>query len=179
MYHHRKVMATRGASLVAEITRLPSVAVWLPIDANAERLVPVVCIEETAPGMILLSCNRDRFEAMKPFVETEYLREELPDYDHPSGGHWLWPHRVSQAIKTVEVNGRRIPHGELAVHRGARVDATDMFITHLVLKEGHLWGEKDVTISVFEIDHIEENTVHLRLDKRQVGALPTLPVHRS
>jgi sporulation protein YlmC with PRC-barrel domain len=161
---------------------------------HSERLIPVKWIDETAPDMVLLSCNRDKFGNMRPFVETEYLREALPDYDNAPEDYWLLPYRVPQAVKTVQVKHYRIPHGELAVQRGARVDATDghvgrvdeflvdatdMHITHLVLRESHLWGEKEVTIPVSEIDRIEEDTVHLKLDKRRVEALPALPVHRS
>jgi len=51
-------------------------------------------------------------------------------------------------------------------------------ITHLVLREGHLWGEKDVTIPVSQIDHIEEGTVHLKLSKPDIEALPAIPVRR-
>jgi hypothetical protein len=160
---------------------------------HSERLVPVNWIDETAPDMILLSCNRDKFGKMRPFVETEYLRELLPDYDNAPEDYWLLPYKVPQAIKTVQAKHQRIPHGELAVQRGARVEATDghvgrvdeflvdgtdMHITHLVLREGHLWGEQDVTIPVSEIDRIEEETVHLKLDKRQVEALPAIRVQR-
>jgi sporulation protein YlmC with PRC-barrel domain len=79
------------------------------------------------------------------------------------------------------------------VHRGARIHATDGAIgrvdeflvnpannriSHLVLREGHLWGQKDVTIPVAEIDHIDEDAVCLKLNKQQVGALPAIPVRR-
>jgi len=49
-------------------------------------------------------------------------------------------------------------------------------ITHLVLREGHLWGQKDVTIPVSEIERIDGNTVYLKLDIRQVEALPAVPL---
>jgi sporulation protein YlmC with PRC-barrel domain len=76
------------------------------------------------------------------------------------------------------------------VRQGARVEATDgrvgrldeflvdpanEHVTHLVMREGHLWGRRDVTIPVSEIDLIEEDTIYLKLDKEQVGALPTVP----
>jgi len=51
-------------------------------------------------------------------------------------------------------------------------------ITHLVLREGHLWGQKDVAIPVSEIERIGRETVHLKLDKRRVAALPALRLSR-
>jgi hypothetical protein len=47
-----------------------------------------------------------------------------------------------------------------------------------VLREGHLWGQKDVTIPVSQIERIEEDAVHLKLDKRSIEALPAIPVRR-
>jgi sporulation protein YlmC with PRC-barrel domain len=105
----------------------------------------------------------------------------------------VWPYHIPELDTTIPVTHQRIPHGELAVHRGARVEATDghvgrvdeflvdpvdTHITHLVLREGHLWGQKDVTIPVSHIDRIEEDTVYLKLDKHNVGALPAIPIRR-
>ena len=93
----------------------------------------------------------------------------------------------------IDVPSEAIAPDELAVHRGARVKASDGdvgqvdeflvepksgCITHLVLREGHLWGQKDVTIPVSEIDrqHEEEGVVYLKLDKQAIEALPGVPV---
>jgi sporulation protein YlmC with PRC-barrel domain len=86
-----------------------------------------------------------------------------------------------------------VPPGELAVRRRAHVKAIDgrvgqvdeflvdpvsEHITHLILREGHLWGQRDVTVPVSEIARIEEDTVHLKLTKAQIEALPTIPLRR-
>jgi len=77
------------------------------------------------------------------------------------------------------------------VHRGARVKATDGRvgrvdgflvepetgnITHLVLREGHLWDPKDVTIPVSEISYVKEDVIHLKLDKHSIVSLPAIPL---
>jgi sporulation protein YlmC with PRC-barrel domain len=59
------------------------------------------------------------------------------------------------------------------------VDAGTGHITHLVLREGHLWGQKDVSISISEIGRIEADVVYLKLDKAGIDALPTIPVQRD
>ncbi len=79
------------------------------------------------------------------------------------------------------------------MHRGARVEATDGYvgkvdefvvnpenghITHLVMREGHLWGKKDVIIPLSAMGETRGDTVFLKLDKAQIEALPTFPVHR-
>jgi len=104
----------------------------------------------------------------------------------------LWPYVVLET-RTVLAECKRIPPHELAVRRGAQVEATDGrvgtideflvdpqngHITHLMLREGHLWDKKDVAIPVSEIEHIGEHTVYLKLGKQAVQALPAIPVHR-
>jgi hypothetical protein len=91
----------------------------------------------------------------------------------------------------MAIEHKRPPKGQPTIKRGSRVEATDGHVgkvddllvdplgehtPHLVLREGHLWGEKDVTIPVSEIDHIEENTVYLKLDKCSIEALPAVSV---
>jgi hypothetical protein len=51
-------------------------------------------------------------------------------------------------------------------------------VTHLVMREGHLWGQKDVIIPLSAMGEPREDTVFLKLDKHQVESLPTSPVHR-
>jgi sporulation protein YlmC with PRC-barrel domain len=160
---------------------------------HTEHLVPVKWVTETTRDLIRLHCTSDELAKMEPFIETEYIRETIEGYEHLDGGYMLWPYRLPKVKKTISVAHKRIPHGELAVQRGARVHATDGpigrvdeflvepesgHITHLVLREGHLWDPRDVTIPISEIDRIEENAVHLKLDKHSVEVLPVIPVRR-
>ena len=51
-------------------------------------------------------------------------------------------------------------------------------ITHLQMREGHLWGKKDVAIPVSAVDFTDEKTVYLKIDKKAVQALPAVKVKR-
>jgi len=103
----------------------------------------------------------------------------------------MWPYYVPLAAYTTPEQ-EHIPAGELAIRRGAAVEASDGHaghvdeflinpindhISHLVLREGHLWGRKDVTIPVSQIDHFADNTVYLKLSKQEIETLPSIPVH--
>jgi hypothetical protein len=59
------------------------------------------------------------------------------------------------------------------------VDTDGGQITHLILREGHLWGQRDVAIPLVLIDRMEENVVQLNVNKKSVGELPTLTVQRE
>jgi sporulation protein YlmC with PRC-barrel domain len=158
---------------------------------HTERLVPIDQVEEATLDLIRLRCTRHELGQMEPFMETEFIRVTVPEYT--SGPYMAWPYVIPKTVsRTVE--HEHIPVGELAVRRGARVEATDGHvghvdefmvnpsnghITHLVLREGHLWGQKDVAIPVSEIGYIEEKTVYLTLDKHSIQGLPAIPVHRK
>ena len=58
------------------------------------------------------------------------------------------------------------------------VDRESCHITHLVMREGHLWGQLDVIIPISEMSEIRTDTVFLKLDKHQIESLPTFPIHR-
>jgi hypothetical protein len=151
------------------------------------RLVPVDQVVETAHDLVRLRCSRDELAGMEPFVETHYVDKRGADYGGPHFGADPYAFEATYASytpKTVPVEEEHIPPGELALHRGANVEAADGHIgkvgeflieptsgriTHLVLMEGHLWGKREVTLPVSAIDRVETDTVYLKLDKAAVG----------
>ena len=141
--------------------------------SGIERLVSVKLVANTASEVILLSCNKEEFSKLEPFNEPEFLYTDLPHHATDPNLTMVWPY-VVPTKRIVDEKVRRIPPGELAVRRGARVRATDGWvghvdefivgpvsgnITHLCLREGHPWKKKDVCIPVAQIDHIEEKPI--------------------
>jgi sporulation protein YlmC with PRC-barrel domain len=158
---------------------------------HTEYLVPIDYVVEATSQLIRLRCAGRELVTFEAFIETEFVSSNFPEY--AGDPYMTWPYVIPEA-ETLPLEHERIPPGELAIRRGARVEATDGhvgrvdeflvdptngYITHLVLREGHLWGQKDVTISVSQIDHIEEDSVYLKLDKHSIEMLPTIPVRRD
>jgi sporulation protein YlmC with PRC-barrel domain len=161
---------------------------------NIERLVSVDKIQASTPTSIQLSCSRADFSAMEPFEETDFIASNEMDlvlpYDDP---YLVWPYGMYQEMP-MPLEHKHIPAGEVAIHRGTPVMATDGqvgkvdefvvnpendTITHLVLREGHLWGKKDITIPLSEIDKIADDAVYLKLDKKALAGLPTISINRK
>jgi hypothetical protein len=46
------------------------------------------------------------------------------------------------------------------------------------MREGHLWGQKDVIIPISAMDDTGDDTLFLNIDKQQIESLPTFPVRR-
>lgn len=168
---------------------------------HSEYLVPIDQIEKSEPDCIQLWCSHRVLASMEPFHKVKFIsldKIDNPGKDAPADlpvarPAWIWPYLTAEGKYGTYANVEHIPHGELAVHRGAKVEATDgrigqvdellvnpknSHITHLILREGHLWGQKDIIVPIAAIDRIEANHVYLKLDKAAVAALPAIPVKR-
>lgn len=155
---------------------------------HAERLIPVDWVVKTTHDEIYLGCTQHELAKEDLFVEEDFVSVEILRYI--GAAYMTYPFLTTES-RQVKVKHEHVPSGELAVRRGAHVAATDGpvgrvdeflvdprsdHITHLVLREAHLWGARDVSIPVSAIDHLEEETVYLKLDKRSIEALPAVPV---
>jgi sporulation protein YlmC with PRC-barrel domain len=167
-----------------------------------EYLVPIDAIAESAPSRIQLHLSRAELSNAESFTK------EVPaDEAHMAilaaemtGSSVLGPYTSPDAVYMAEtmaaatMREEQIPDDELAIHWGARVEATDgdigrvdellidvqtNRISHLVLRKGHFWGKRDVTVPVDQIDRVEEDVVYLKLDKAAVGQLPSVPAPKK
>ena len=64
--------------------------------------------------------------------------------------------------------------GEIGEVLGFVVNPDDQQVTHVVLKEGHLWGRREVAIPISAVTAIDEG-IRLNMTKKQVEDLP--PAH--
>lgn len=171
---------------------------------HTEYIVPIDFVTETTADRILLHCSKAEMEMRKPFVKTEYIDKKVPEMIlgyggeiYGAGSYYYTPYVVPETTVKVAHKHLQIPPGELAVQRGTRVEATDGYvgkvdefvvnpandrITHLVMREGHLWGKKDVIIPLSAIDEkhtaTASDSLFLRINKLEVESLPTFSLHR-
>jgi sporulation protein YlmC with PRC-barrel domain len=159
---------------------------------NPTRLVPVANVAAATREQIKLNCTKADVTKMAPFVVSNFVRESAPGQAYASSQAYTAQYVIDDTAYD-EVRERNIPAGELALHSGMRVEATDGKlgkldelvldpqsgeVTNLLLREGHLWGKKEVAIPVSAIDFVDADTVYLRLDEASVKALPAVPVKR-
>jgi hypothetical protein len=160
---------------------------------HTEHLAPIELVTEATPETVHLHCARADLLELAPLRRTEYITGDQPFGTYGPAQYFAWPY-VEPHPMTVPIDYEQVPPGDLAIHRGARVEARDGHvgrvdeflvdrrnghITHLVLREGHLWNKQDATIPITEIDRLEDDHVYLKLNKQAVAALPSVPVHRQ
>lgn len=163
-------------------------------DLDSEQyLVPVDLITEMGADRIEVSCSEEALSEMEPFIEKHYVRTDVPQYQ--PAGFYRFPYIIRQedtVLASREVP--RVPKGERSIHRGATVVAKDgevgqvnelivepedMRITHLVLEEPHLFGDREVAIPMAAVEMAADDKVYLKLKKEDVRSLPEIPVKRE
>ena len=158
---------------------------------ETDYLVSIDHIVESNADQIRLNCSLEELSKMPIFNQIQFVPSELAGF---IGGLFLmWPY-YSPAGSHIINEKDNIPADELAVRRGSRGEATDGDvgrvdeflinpdndrITHLVVHEGHLWGQKDITIPIGLIDHFTGTTIYLKLNKQEIEKLPRIPVQHS
>lgn len=155
---------------------------------DTQRLVPWDRVADATIQGISLDCTEQEFAAMEDFIERHYVPVGVPDY-HMAGELALFGSKVPEEVRWMPVDEKRVPRNEVAINRRTRVEAVDGEVgrvgqlvvepgsgrvTHLVLDEGHPWDRKDVAVPAAHIDRLAEQTVHLKLDRQSVEALPGL-----
>jgi sporulation protein YlmC with PRC-barrel domain len=147
------------------------------------RLVPVDLID-TAGGEVHVRCTLAEFGNFDPAEEAELVQGGPPGGLGPAGMDT--PPGIPHAVQTITEDV--VPLGETELRRGERVhaldgeigqvqgfavDPDDHRVTHVLLKEGHLWGRKEVAIPVGAISNLR-NGVVLSITKKEVADLPPL-----
>lgn len=171
------------------------------------HLVPIALVDATSREL-RLRCTLAEFESLEDAEETEYLPGapgaggygqdqmlSLPYYGLGTGmgAMAMGPRNVGMATGPLTVTYDKVPVGEVEVRRGQHVRATDgpigrvqglivdpsdHHVTHVLLAEGHLWGEKEVAIPISAVTGVDEDGARLNLTKDEVRNLPPVDIDR-
>jgi hypothetical protein len=156
---------------------------------HVERLVPFRFVEDATAAQIRLRCSQQELSKMQTFLRTRFVET--------SSAYYGRGHADAQTIYTSpnfkKVKQENIPEDELAVDTDTRVRVTDGnvgridelmvdpasgSITHLMLRGGHMWAPKEVTVPISEVDRFGERAVYLRMSRAGIEALPAIAAQR-
>ena len=162
-----------------------------------ERMVPIDQVVKSTRDAVYLQCNTEDIQKMEPFTRTHFLETPYGDEGYAFSAPYMsmtYDTMASPGPAYITVQDRLVPAGEVAIHRSMLVEARDGFIgqvgellidpksgqvSHFLLMKGHGWGKKEIAIQVSLIDRIEEDTIHLKIEKSKIDDLPSLPVKRN
>ncbi|MGH8862969.1 MAG: universal stress protein [Jatrophihabitantaceae bacterium] len=161
---------------------------------GADRLVPVDLVASAAQD-IRLRCTTAEFDALEHSDETHFLPRAPASLGYAEDQILSWPYfNLGGGVSGIGLGTRtgsqsivrdRVPVGEVEVRRGEHVRATDgpigrvqglivdasnHHVTHVLLDEGHLWGQHSIAIPIGAVTGIEHG-VRLSLTKDEIREL--------
>jgi hypothetical protein len=163
------------------------------------HLVPISLATPTTDG-VSLACTTAEFDRLDEAEVTQFVPGGNDQFGYGQDQMLSWPYyglgvgRLGaggmgmRARGPVVVTNDSVPEGEVEVRRGEHVFATDGAIgrvrglvvnpgdhgvTHVLLDEGHLWGQKRVAIPIGAVKDVEDG-VRLNLTKDEVRDLPAV-----
>jgi sporulation protein YlmC with PRC-barrel domain len=164
--------------------------------AGLGRLVPLDLVEtgsgEVGTKAVHLRCTVAEFDQLPGAERTDFLPGVEGATAYGADQTLLWPYFGGNT--TVPVTFDTLPVGEVAVRRGEGVHAADGHIgeveglvfdrvsrrvSHLLLKEGHLWGRKEVAIPISAVRAVDEDGIRLTISKREVQDLPAVELEKK
>jgi sporulation protein YlmC with PRC-barrel domain len=146
------------------------------------RLVRLDLVESTV-GEIRLRCTVAEFDRLDPadeadLVEGRSVETGVGGMRPPTG--ISKPARVTfqDVVPVGEEEIRPGDHvhaldGEIGEIEGFLVDPDGHQVTHVLLKEGHLWGRKEVAIPISAVTAADAG-IRLNMTKQQVEDLPAV-----
>lgn len=157
---------------------------------DTRRVVPVERVTGSGHDWIQLDCTLTELREMEPFHAVHFLPRESPPEYVGTALAWPWARPEGQV---VPIETESVPRGELAIRRGAHVEAADGrvgrvgeflisddgHVTHLVLMSGHAWGKREVAIPLSMVSHAEEEAVHLSVGRAEIERLPDVEIERG
>jgi sporulation protein YlmC with PRC-barrel domain len=172
---------------------------------NMGHLVPIELVD-TSSTEIRLRCTLAEFETLEDAEETRFIPGATGVWGYGQNQMLSYPYfglgtaggllmggglvgGIGNPLGSAQlVTYDKVPLGEVDVHRGDRVHATDgaighvrglvidtsdHHVTHVLLDEGHLWGQKEVAIPISAVTGVNEG-VQLNLTKDEVRDLPAV-----
>jgi hypothetical protein len=160
------------------------------------RLVPLELIEVTGEE-VSLQCDLATYEKLEMAEEIQFMPGRVGYATYEPKDTLTLPY-YGLGLKAATARDRaaqavtrdRVPLGEVAVHRGDRVHATDgeiglvqglvierktHHVTHVLLQEGHLWGRKEVALPIRAVTGLGEG-IQLNIAKSDGRVLPAVDV---
>jgi sporulation protein YlmC with PRC-barrel domain len=162
--------------------------------AGLARLVPLELADpaDAGSGPIPLRCTETEFMSLEPAEET--LAEFVPGYPDPvqllppgwrdtggptADGATILRIPEKETVDIVppgEVEERRGDHvhasdGDVGHLRGLRIDPGSRRVTHVLVREGHVWGHQDVDIPAEMVAGFGDG-IRLSVTRQQVRDLP-------
>jgi hypothetical protein len=162
------------------------------------QMVPLDQVTAATDEAVKLRCSLAEFWQLKPADETQFLPGTRGDEDYGDEQVISWPSYpdrggmpgssadnvpwVSETVtfdlvaegKTEVPRGEHVhaTDGDIGRVQGVIVDPRDRRVTHVLLREGRLWGRRELAIPRDAVASVDADGFHLNLTRQDVQDLP-------
>jgi uncharacterized protein YrrD len=158
--------------------------------SRKEHLMPIEQVSSITYDSVQVKCSKEDIKKSEPFEKKQFIPAST--FNSSSVPHLMHPYIMSRNL-LVPQKAERIPPDALMIRRGAHVEAADGHagkveeflvepavgkITHLLVSAGHFYDKRRIFVPVAHIDHVSAGTVYLKSCRKEIAALPSIPVNR-
>jgi hypothetical protein len=160
------------------------------------KLVPIDLIEAGDADTVRFNGGVEAFHRLDDAEEAHFLGGDVTTFGESSDtlswpnyglgmplGHGRGEAMYDDRIPVGEVEIRRgdpvrASDGDIGSVQGLVVDPADHHVTHVLLREGHFWGHKQVCIPIGATSRIDAE-IRVDLTKQQIEDLPPVELRSS
>ncbi len=150
------------------------------------RVVPFDLVASASEDVIQLSCTKERYDQLDSAEDVQMLRDTTGAYGgfsttsmyfgvgRPLGHHPQPMYSDSVPLGEIEIRQGDPVHakdGPIGEVQALVIDPADHHVTHVLLKEGHVWARKQVAIPIGVANRVDYE-VRVDLTKDEIEALP-------
>lgn len=149
---------------------------------NTLRLVAEKYIAKTQDGALHLTLSRAKETELPEYIQTDYYspafflglarQEQVRLPLSPAGWQVEHPATPEGSVALIGHETVMASDGKVGRVDGVLADRHSGRITHLLLRQGHLWGAREVQIPAGLVAGYADNEVTLSATKAEIGALP-------
>lgn len=165
-------------------------------------MVPIDVITESTPTSVRLRCSQAELAGFAPFTRktmsqlgSEPVPGSLDASVHEGLQEASWVKADAQAdwqrshAVPTSYDQELIPENCLVIHRKSKVEdrdggdlgqvygflanPEDSAVSHVIVRMGHLWNKRDVTVPMSDVGGMDDDLVYLRIDKHAVSEMPS------
>ncbi|MGL1890304.1 MAG: PRC-barrel domain-containing protein [Spirochaetaceae bacterium] len=170
---------------------------------NLQVIIPLDIIDYTSDDVITIEKTADQLNKFPPFIIQEFISVPSSDSEFiywgvdPAMSHsyTMFPYVIHDGKPVIEMRKEDMPIGEIKLKKGMCVkdnngkklghidelivDADGEFISHIVMRTGHLFDKKEVSVPNIHISSFDHDCIRLSIHEDDVENLPEVIIKRS
>ncbi|WP_435234367.1 PRC-barrel domain-containing protein [Psychromonas sp. PT13] len=168
-----------------------------------QLIIPLNIIEYTSDSVISINKTAAELNTYPQFIKKEFVCVPPQEVDFVFSGadqsitnyYTLFPYVIHDGQRMLQVIKEIIPEGYLKLKKGLKVkdpndkvlghidelliDTETDLISHIIMRKGHIFGNKTIAIPRAYIMSFEPDAVVLSIEEAETEALPEVNIKRA